>query len=630
MLEAIRSFSGNIIFKSLFILLILGFISWGASDVVIGNSSRDVAAWVGDAEINPNEVRREVQNEFDRLRQAFGGNFTREQARQFGLDTRVLNNIVNRTLLTLSANDLGIVISDQLVLNEIHATSAFQNALGKFDRQVFQNVLAQSGLSEAGYVQLTKLEVARRLLLESLQAGASAPAPLADNLFKYRSEKRKIEYVVVDDAGVSNVDLPREEVLEKFFKKDPAKFMAPELRKVSYLHLKADDIAKEIAIAEDAVKDAFESRKDEFSRAEKRQIKQIVVSDEAKAREAYDKLKTGKSFAVIAEDVAGMDQAAIDLGNVTKADVFLPELGNVAFALKKGEVSEPVKTSLGWHVMTITGITPGKEAIFDEVKDKLKAEIAKDKAIDGLFELANKMEDALAGGATLEEAAAEINVPVQTLDAIDSYGRNAIGGKIDTLPKGGNFAAIAFQTEEGMESRLTEDGSDAYYLLHVDKVTAPRQKTFKEAFADVAILWKEDAHRNASENIAKELIAKLEKEKDLAAATLSMGMNIQVAKPDAFMRDGSGAPQSLGSNLIASIFKAKKGEAVRARITNASIVARILDIEEANPATDKEAEKALREKLAASIRSDIDQQLSQALRQRYPVQINQDVMNQLN
>lgn len=628
MMETIRNLSGNIIFKALFGLLIIGFISWGASDVLTGNTAKDVAIEVGDIEITPYQVRQEFENQFERLNQAFGGQMTREQARAFGLINQSVNSLIDRSLISLASKDLGIMIGDGLVAETIQNDPGFKDALGKFDRNVFNMTLAQSGLSEARYVSFVKQDLSRSLMLRPLIDGARPSDLLVDNLLAIRGEKRTIDYVVIERAGLANIPIPHEEELEKYYKEHPQSFTAPEFRKVSYLSLKADDLVSEITITEEAVKTAFDERQDEFVQAEKRKIKQIVLTDEAKAREALEKIKAGGDFAAVAKDVAGMDEAAIDLGELTINDVFLPELGNAAFALADGAVSDLVKSSLGWHILKVDGITPGKTPNFDEVKDYIQEDLAKEKAIDALFELANKVEDSLSGGATLEEAANEIGVKVQTIDALDASGNGPDEKPVKTpAPR---FSAVAFDTEEGEQSQLTEAGEDGYFLLRVDSITPPALKKFDDIVADVIVAWKADAEKKAMEKMAADLVEQAKKRPDFAQALVDSGINTKIYQSKPFTRDGVGGPKGFPADFVKTIFAAKKGEAVSGHIDDASFVARVKEIIPVDKAASGEMVENLKTQLTQDMQSDLSEQLTNALRNAYPVTINQRALQDLN
>jgi len=116
-----------------------------------------------------------------------------------------------------------------------------------------------------------------------------------------------------------------------------------------------------------------------------------------------------------------MDEKTVNLGEMTR-DQIMPELAKDAFALAQGAVSKPIKTSLGWHLIRVAKIIPGSKQSTEEVRETLRRTIAKELAIDALFKLANKLEDALGGGATLEEAATGLALAVRTIPAIDAKG----------------------------------------------------------------------------------------------------------------------------------------------------------------------------------------------------------------
>src|SRR5262249_39275539 len=134
-------------------------------------------------------------------------------------------------------------------------------------------------------------------------------------------------------------------------------FQAPELRDFSVGLLLIDDLAQGIKVPDDKLQEAYQARIDEFHAPEQRHLEQILAPSEDKAKEAESELAAGKDFATVAHDVAGASPETVDLGFFKHSDL-PPQLADVAFALKQGEISQPVQSTYGWHILRVSEIKP--------------------------------------------------------------------------------------------------------------------------------------------------------------------------------------------------------------------------------------------------------------------------------
>ena len=626
MLGAIRKRSGSILVKLLLGLLVLSFGAWGITDVFQGRAVDTSVARVGDREITPDQLGRDYQRELARLQTAFGGSLDRQQARAMGLVQVVLDRIVERTLFGLGADRLGVAVSDDLVRREISATAAFQNQFKTFDRLRFEEVLRNNGLSESGFVAMLREDLARSQLAGSVEAGAVAPKVLVDALFRHRQEKRIAEMALIADDSVADPGVPDESALVEFHKKNAARFTAPEFRALTVLGIDAKNLAKEVAVSEDALKAAYEDRRDEFGSPERRTLQQMVLADEAAVGRAHTLVKEGRDFAEVAKEVGGLDAETLDLGTLTREEL-LPELAEGAFSVAAGEIVAPVQSPIGWHLMRVAGIEPASLKSFAEARGKLAEELAREKAIDSLFQLSNQMEDGLAGGATLEETASRLNLERVKIDAIDASGRDAAGQPVRLPFVGKELLDKAFSTEENAESPLTEAGSDGFFVVRVDRVTPPALRPLEEVREAVVEAWGAARRVEATQQAATALLRRVEGGMELSEAAAESGLTVTATKP--FGRSSQDASHGLPSGLVTALFVGRIGKAAMARGAKGHYVARVKEVVAADPYADADGLAAHRKQLEESVRADLVAQLAGALRERYPVTVNRAALEQI-
>jgi peptidyl-prolyl cis-trans isomerase D len=449
---------------------------------------------------------------------------------------------------------------------------------------------------------------------------------LVDSVYRHRQEKRIAETIVVSDSAQQKISEPDQPTLIGYHKDKASLFTAPEYRALSVVRLDAADLAGEILVANNEVKEAYEARVDEFTTPETRNVKQMIVAEEADAKRASEALSQGRDFAAVAMEIAKMDATAIDLGRVGRADMPFPELTDAVFALKSGESSAPQKSPLGWHVFSVNGIQLGGTKTFDGVKDRLTKDIAMEKAIDSLFELANKLEDSLGGGATLEETASQLNLKVVKFDAVDRSGKGKDSKPISNLP-GGDFIGIAFSTEEGAESPLSETGNDGYFVLRVDGITAPVLKPLDTIKAEVIQAWKDEKRAEKSKQAATAIVARVNSGTLLNAIASEMGLEIMTSP--ALTRQPGKNSGGLPQPLVDKIFSLSKGEAAMARSGSGYAVGRLKEVTTAVPAADKEGLDKISDQLGLALQEDIFTQLAGGLRDRYGVTVNRQAIDGL-
>ncbi|HIM25621.1 MAG TPA: hypothetical protein EYM29_08455 [Rhodospirillales bacterium] len=625
MLTAIRTHTKSLVVKILAGLLVVSFAIWGIEDMfTLATSSASPIFEVGSLEGDEDVIRDEVRRQIRRLRPMFGNQFTVDQAKALGIVESVVQRQIDDTALRLASQGMGIEISDDLVSKEIRNTPGFQ-AFGSFDQARFQRFLNENLMTEARYIAAIRGELSNNQLLDSFTS-KTAPKMLVDSVYRHRQEKRIAETIVVSDSTQQKISEPDQPTLIGYHKDKASLFTAPEYRALSVVRLDAADLAGEILVANNEVKEAYEARVDEFTTPETRNVKQMIVAEEADAKRASEALSQGRDFAAVAMEIAKMDATAIDLGRVGRADMPFPELTDAVFALKSGESSAPQKSPLGWHVFSVNGIQLGGTKTFDGVKDRLTKDIAMEKAIDSLFELANKLEDSLGGGATLEETASQLNLKVVKFDAVDRSGKGKDSKPISNLP-GGDFIGIAFSTEEGAESPLSETGNDGYFVLRVDGITAPVLKPLDTIKAEVIQAWKDEKRAEKSKQAATAIVARVNSGTLLNAIASEMGLEIMTSP--ALTRQPGKNSGGLPQPLVDKIFSLSKGEAAMARSGSGYAVGRLKEVTTAVPAADKEGLDKISDQLGLALQEDIFTQLAGGLRDRYGVTVNRQAIDGL-
>ena len=523
--------------------------------------------------------------------------------------------MVNRALIDEAARRLGLATSEDTVVAKVAAEPGFRNQLGQFDRDLLRRALARVGWSEAEFMRQEKDNIVRSQLAEALSGGVGAPSAMIDPLVRWRQESRQADTVLVRSSAMPQPAPPEAAELERFYKTNANAFMAPEFRAVTALMLRTEDMAKPSEISEDMVAEAYKGRLEEFRTPERRTVSQVVLVDDGSAEKAGEMVGAGKDLAAIAKE---LNVSVIDLGTVERGD--LPdELAGPVFAAAKGGLTPPVKSSLGWHVARVTDIAAEKVSPLTEVKAQLLRDLLHDKAADRLAELSNQVEDSLGGGATLEETATRLALPVLRVAAIDAQGRGPGGKPVANAPKDETFLDVAFHTEQGTESQLTEIDNDGLFLLRVDSVTPPQPRPLADVRAEAVAAWQMEQRQKAAAALADKIAARVKAGEPLTQVAQSQSLKVETTPP--FTREGSEAAK-LPPAIVTALFDGKPGIGASAPARDGVMVAQLTKIAAFDPQAGAKLVEQIRARISASLSADLVEQYIAALNDDIGVKVD--------
>jgi len=619
MLQAIRSRATSFVVKILFGLLIVTFGVWGIGDIFRNRGPDSTVATVGGRTITAEELGQAIQNEIDRMRATLGGSIDAQQAKQLGAVDQALQRLITGDLIELEVGRLGLAIGDQTVRDAIVTNPAFHNPSGQFDRQIYTQTLAANHLTEQQYERGLRNDLLRAQLVNPLISGMLPPSELVNALYRARNESRVADFVLLPADAGGAIPAPTEEQIAEYYRTHEDRFRAPERRSFELATLRVDDLAAGIELSQDELKQEYQTRIDEFRTPEQRHVLQILFADEATAKEAETQLAAGKDFAAVAKDLAKTDDPkSLDLGWVGRDD--LPtDLAGPVFELAVGGTSQPIKSTFGWHVLRVTEDKPSQEQTFDQAKDKLKTEVARDRAADRIADLANQIDDALAGGGSLETVVQKFGLKTTTVTDVDADGKGPDGKAVEMPQPSEPVLHTAFATEGAQTSPLTEMSNDGYFLVHVDKVTPAAPKPLAEVHDEAAKLWQDEARQAAQQKVADAMIDEVKAGKSLKDVAVAHGLVARTSTP----LQRSGGDVRVPPTLIAKLFGVKIGEAVADSSGDNVAVAQLLSVEPADPTKNAGAVQQLAVQIGGTIQNDIVSEFDQGLRDAFPVKLDQ-------
>ena len=626
MLEAMRTRAGKWVIQVLAFFLILSFAVWGIGDIFRGRTAPTDVAEVGGEEITRQELSNEFRRTVDVLRARLGPRFDSTQALQLGLLEQTLDSLIVGRLFALETRRLGLDAGDDLVRSSIAADPAFQGPAGGFDQMAYRQALSSQNLTEAGYVSSLRAAIVRRQLSNALTAGGTVPKKLQDLVYQFRNERRVAEVARLARGGTAGIAEPSEPALAEFHKKNAAQFTAPAYRDITVVYFDPKAMAAEIEPSEKQLREEYDYRLPSLTVPERRQLQQILVQDEALAKRVHESLKQGRKFAEAATEIAKVPAESLALGRLRKSD--LPKaIADAAFAVAVNGFSEPVKSALGWHILRVVRIDGGKAPTFEKVRKRISRDLAREQAVDALIGIANKFEDALAGGASLGDAASGVNATLLKIPAIDVRSADPSGKRVAGVPRDSKFPETVFTTPIGTASSLTETRDGGSFMLRVNRETPPALRPLASVRAKAVEAWKRQQRDDEVRKRAEALMAAAKTQGSLSAAAKEKGIEIKTSKPfSRFIQDPGAA---LPTSLVGEMFKAEPRGIAMAADDKGYAVAELKSIAHPQAADNAEEYKSIGNSLQAAINSDLINQFADALRQRYTVTIDRQAVDTL-
>ena len=619
MLNGLRNWVGSLGAKILLALLILAFAAWGVADVFSGGRQGSVAT-VADREITPDEFANAFRNRLNQTQRQFGSALTVDDARRLGLDRVVLSELFSQRALDNEAQRLGLDASDDAVSDRIKADPLFQSVGGTFDRERYDSTLSRAGLRPRAYEETMRRELNRVTLADTVSTGTSAPRALAEALYAFRNERRTFEHVALTPEDAADPGEPTEGQLKAFHEANAPRFTRPETREVVLVPATAEALAALIEMSDEEVRAEYDARIAEFTRAERRAVDQLVLDDEAQAREVVEAVEGGESFAQVAE-ARGSAADVVTLGTITRDELGTGPLGDAAFGAEAPGIVGPVETPFGWAVVNVRSIEAAEVTPFEDVKDRLAQEAKLRQARIGLPDKALEVEDRIAGGAEIDAIADAVGVEALEIAALDATGRDGDGNPVEGVPADPDLLTRLFETEPGSDPGYIETGTGDIYAYRVVASTEAALRPLDEVREAVEAAWAEAQREEALAFRAEGLRERLAGGESLADVAADIGKEVATIGPVTRGDRASG----LGDELRAALFDAERGEALQGLAPNGEdrLIGVLTAVEAATGEADAAGIDRETERLAVSMAQDAVQLLSRSALDANEVRVNE-------
>jgi peptidyl-prolyl cis-trans isomerase D len=551
----------------LFGLIIISFLFVGngtgnlSNLAALGGGTAVIEA--GQRKLSPEQWKSAFDRTLEGMSQQYQQQITEQQAIDNHLDEQILPSAAATEAKMEVIRQMGIKAGPQMIADQLRTQPAFFNPVtGKFDRKAYLSTLASNNLDPKTFEAGLSDQLAAQSFDFGEAAGVKAPRAYSAILGVMNKQVRTASYVTLDKSQVPAIAKPTDEQLKAIIAEN--NYRLPELRQLSVVRFSAKAIAPTMPVDEALIQKQFDFRKDAESKPESRSLIQITTKDQATAETAAARVTKGEDPQQVAKAIGGQ---AIVYDDKPKTGVPDPKVATVAFSMTVGQVSGAIKGDLGYSVVKVTGISPGKTADLATMRPELEKQAKQQAAEKKVTEDANKFETVHGTGADIAKSAAAVGATVTTTAPIVAQGVDPDTNKpADGVSQ--KMLQIAFKQAAGSESDIESDGPGEYFVVRTDKIIPPALISLEKADVrtNVEKAYYARELQKALKTKAEAVVARLNKGETVDAVASSSGLKVEhidaITRNDA-TQQGNPVMAKIGQEFATALFNGKKGDVIQ-------------------------------------------------------------------
>jgi len=520
MLESIREGVKKPWVKIVIFAIVISFVFAGyfTSSFFLGDPNA-VAIVNGDS-ITRNEFQRAYLNMKSQQEDYYKANVKSEEDER-NFQENVLQNLITYKVRDQATQELGLRLSTSALRDKIQSDPNYQMD-GKYSAALVDQILVRNGISRESFKQnYANIETTRQLLNGVLETDFSLPAEVKAD-YELFAQKRTGRALQVNYAQFKqNLEVTEDE-LQAYYEENQEAFRVEEKVSVEYIELTVDSLRESQEITEEALQNYYQENIDRYKADDQRQIAHILIlSDDdddaalAKANALKARIEAGEDFATLAKtesDDEPTRETGGDLGILLPGS-FEESFETAANSLENiGDVSEPVKSEFGYHLIKLTAFVEGSVQTLEQVKDELLAELQKAKAEEVFFAKSTELEKwAFEVADSLEEAANQTGLEIKTSPLFGQSSREGIFANQEIK----NAAFSSDVKEAQLNSTPIQVGDNHIVVLRIKEHVPSSVQPLEAVRARVENSVKQSQSKAAAAKLADSLLAKLEAKEDV-------------------------------------------------------------------------------------------------------------------
>jgi len=488
MLQNIRNNTQGLIAKIFVGFIVFVFAIFGLDSIVgtIVNINSTVS--VNGVAIDELAIESESQRITQDLLSSLGAQIDISSIDTTQFREQAINNLVERELLLQTAIENGMLISSSTLDRQIAQTPDFQ-VNGVFSNERARALLASFGLTPASYRASLQQQGLLNQMLDAYSTSSFATQAEMENLARINEEKRNFRYIRISAADLAQTQVITEEELSQYYDANSALFMQGERVSLEYLELNKNDLLAEVEITEEQIQAQYAAELSTLQAQTERRASHILLQagdelDEAlaQAQELKNRIDNGESFEDLAAEFSidgGSAQFGGDVGYTT-GETFAEEFEAALSQLELNEVSDPVRTQFGVHLIKLTEITENEGPSLEESRERIEREL-QDQAVEDIYiARAEELNNLSFESIDLQEPANILELDIQTTELFDSAGGIGIASNADLIA-----AAFGADLQEGLNSELIALDESRSVVIRLLESREPELKTLAEVRGEI-------------------------------------------------------------------------------------------------------------------------------------------------
>lgn len=625
MLQNLRDQSGNWFFKLILLTIAASFFIFGIGDMIRGIFSHQAVAVVGNKEVSMAELDAELHHEFRRIQAERQGNITLQELIKVGFVNKVLERIINRSVLTQEMDRLQLTTSENVIRQNIQSMEPFMEN-GRFDHEKFQSTLKSAGLNQKNLVgDMRRQIIERQYFLSFAHAGVQSQY-YQNILIDAMLQKRSFSIVTIRANDMSVDKKLSDQEIADFFEAHKINYTIDETRDVSVVPLDLKKLSKNIQVSNDELHTAYNNKKHLYFTPETRHVQKIIFSTQDAAQKAYSLLEQKKDFKTIVKSIK--EAKTIDLGYIAKN--ILPESDqDTVFDLKKGEHTGIIADHDKFIIYEILAINSEKQQSFEAIKSELLDTVRLEKFQDDYKALKDKIEDELAGGSSLEDIAQSMKLPILHVNALAQEGAALNNPEYETLrPLKEQILEQTFKLDNGNTSPVFDVTPHESFILSVKKITPQHVPIFanvKEKVTNDALTYLKMAKAaDVAQQIAKKATDNATLSKLTKTHKVSMTTNHIYSRMS--LIDNADLKEQLMADAVERAFSVPLNQAIAGRAKKGFVV---IFPEKDIPITSEERKKSedLIKRIESVMTESMIDLLISNMKHHHPIKINTENLN---
>ena len=570
MIGLFSNFAKSWVASAIMGLLMLTFLLLGNGSVrdMLRFHVADAVVQAGSRVVTSEQFQKRFNSEIQDYEQRTQQVLTPDQAVEQGADQDLLSGLTAQTAYSEMLARSGVHPSDAVVAAALtraaqsgqqpELAQLFNSVTGKFDPQMLANLLRSTGQTQDEFQAALRDSVANQEFGSAISTGFHQPRIYTAILGALALESRDVTYFVIPLAGVQTPPAPSDAQLSALLQQNRDRYMLPERRKLTIVRFSAKALAPSMTVDPAAVQQQFQAKEASYGKPETRTFVEIPLNDPRTAPTVQARLARGEDPNAVAKSV-GVD--AVSYAEQPQSAIADRKAAAAAFAMHPGEVSAPLQGDFKTVILKLIKVTPGQAPSLETARPQIEADMRQQQAVDKVYELSQKFEDAHQGGANVAAAAAKVGAAAISVGPVTADGKDIATGQPNPMLSD-KLLKTAFGLPQGGDSDVEQDADKGeYYAVHVDQVLPPSPPALDEKGVRESLTrdYLQQQVLGALQNKALKAQAAIQKGESMEAAAAAAGGHV-THQLGLRQITASQYAQTLGQQFLQGIFQVKAGQ----------------------------------------------------------------------